>query len=517
MRALSGIGEAIGVLLAIPFTILVFYLAYLIIAWSWGLLLGAGCVALVGVIMLSIAVNAEETRAKQIQRGNATPVGSIARAMLGQAARGLATSAFAITAGLILTAFFQSLVLSSSENLYTESVAEFEESMLDLKLWLDFVLGLDVLAGVLFLAVALSLVLPLKSLVERSLSVRRVLSFVYVVLLTLTSFTFFAGLALKPYELSLREQVRSKAAGAFQDHYLDARKSLVTVAWILDKLEDPAATPVPPDLAERLRDHLKRSPYGDELDTAAWRIAGFDTVMYFSEDESRRLERHRSELEIHAQNAVARDALARDVNDGFKPLRSFLAGVFGDSFASLKPEAGPHAPHYLRVLHTVRPREIARPATSSASRFAQARMASLELLSSALADQIGGAVSIEDVRRHFAGELVQAVVTPLWDVVLPLDIDDIISARAFVTSQGLDRAPLDWSKLAGMPPLPAEQTAAAAPDANAGPTTGPGSTSTFAAPMTLPSWQNFGSTVTFVVRPPVGLPEVYTRPVVRFR
>jgi hypothetical protein len=510
MRALRGIGGAIEALVAIPFTILVFYLAYLIVAWSWGLLLEAAGVAVLGAILLSIAVNAEEARTRPIRPGK-----SIALAIVGQAGRGLATSAFAIAVGLVLTAIFQGVALSGSDNLYARDVMEFEESILSAKVWLDTVLGLDVLAGILVLAVALSLLLPLKSLVERALSVRRVLSFVYIVLLTLTSFTFFAGLALRPYELVLREDLRSKTAFAFQDQDMDARKSLVAVAWILDELNDPAATPIPPDLVERLRGHLKRSPYDDEVDTAAWRIAGFDTVMYFTDDDGRRLERFKTEADIHAQDDIASDAAAVD---GFKSLHAFVASLFGDTFAGFKAETGPQAAHYLRVLHTVQPPGQPRPATWRESALAQARIAALEILSSALADKIGGAITSEEFRRHFVGELVQAVVAPLWDVALPLDIKDVASARTFVSNQRLDRAPLDWDKLADLAPLPAEQAAVAVtPDANAGPTTGPGSTSTFAVPMQLPSWQNFGSATTFVVLPPVGAPEVYTRPVARFR
>ena len=514
MKFLGGIAQLIGGVLALALTILVFYLLYLTLAWSWGLLLSAGGIAIVGLILLSIGLNAETTRERGIKRGNADATTHFALAVLGHAGRGLATAAFAIAVGLVAAAIFQGIVLSRSDDIYAQDVQSFEESMLYAKLWFDRVLGLDILAGVLALATALSLLLPLKSLVERTLSVRRALSFVYVVLLTLTSFTFFAGLALKPYELSLREQLRLKAAFAFSHQYLDQRKYLVAIAWMLDKLEDPATPPIPPDLAERLAEYLRRSPYHEELDSAAWHVAGFKTPLYFTEDDGRRDERYRQEVEALAQDDVVGERFSADT---FQPLRNFITGVFGDTFSGLKPEGGTQAWHYLRVFHTVEPPGQAQASWDNAP-LVQARTAALEILSGVLADKIGGAVTSEALKSHFVGELVQAVVTPLWDVILPLDIKDVASARAFVSSQRLDRAALDWSKIADMAPLPAEQAASAAPETGGGPSTGLGSTSPLTVPMgMLPSWQSFGGSTAFVVRPQVGAPEVYTRPVFRVR
>lgn len=513
MKFLGDIGQLIGGVLALAFTILVFYLLYLTLAWSWDLLLWAAGVAVVGLILLSVALNTEDTRAKRARRGEENATSDFMLVVVAHAGRGLATAAFAIAAGLVAAAIFQGAVLSR-DDLYASDLQSYEESLLYAKLWLDRVLGLDVLAGILALLVAASLVLPLKSLVERALSVRRVLSFFYVALVTLTSFTFFAGLALKPYELSLRNQLRMKAAFAFESQHLDQRKSLVAVAWILDKLEDPGAQPIPPDLAERLAEYLQRSPYHEELDSAAWRIAGFKTVLYFSEDASRREDRHKGEVDVLAQDSMANE----DVNaDALASPRAFVTGIFGDTFSWLKPEGGTQAWHYLRVLGAVEPAGRA-PASWENSPLVQARTAAVELLSSLLADKIGGAVTSEALSSHFVGELVQAVVTPLWDVVLPLDIKDVASARTFVAAQRLDRAALDWSKVADMAPLAAEQTASAAPETGGGPSTGLGSTSHLAVPMgMLPSWQSFGGSTAFVVRPQVGAPEVYTRPVVRFR
>lgn len=500
MRTLGKIGEAIGVLLAIPFTILVFYLLSLVVTWSWGLLLFAAGAGLAGVIMLWVAVIVEPA-----------PAASFPLVVVAHAARGLAASAFAIAAGLVLTALFQAFVLSRDQ-LDIRELQDFEVQLLYFKLLLERALGLDVLAGILVLMVGLSVVVPVKSLVQRTLSARRVVSFIYIVMLTLTSFTFFAGLALQPYEISLRHLELMNATFAFEHRYLDRRKSLVAVAWIMDKLEDPASPPIPPDLAQRLAEYAHGASDDGGLDSVAWRIAGFKTVLYFSEDDSRREERHKRE-------AIA---AARGVDEGIdaKPLaslRSFIGGIFGDTFSGLKAESEPQAWHYLRVARTIeRPGEV--PPNWEDAPLNQAYTAAIELLSNLLAEKIGGAVTGEELSRHFVGELVQAVVTPLWDVVLPLDIKDEVSARAFVANQKLDRAALDWSKLAEIPPLPQNPTPQPTEEAGHGTSTGFGASSPLSVPFgALPSWQAFSGPTAFVYHPSVGTPEVYTGPSFRFR
>jgi hypothetical protein len=277
-------------------------------------------------------------------------------------------------------------------------------------------------------------------------------------------------------------------------------------------LDDPTTTPIPADLAQRLADYARGAPYDGELDSAAWRIAGFKTVLYFSEDDGRREDRHKREA----------DAAARDIDDGIDaaplaPLRQFIAAVFGDTFAGLKAEGEPQAWHYLRVARTIEPPGQAQAAWEN-SPLNQAYTAAIELLSTLLAEKIGGAVSGKELSKHFVGELVQAVVTPLWDVVLPLDIKDVTSARAFVAEQKLDRAALDWTKLAEMPPLPQAPTPPPNEEAANRPSTGFGANPSLSVPFSaMPSWQTFSGPTAFVYHPSFGTPEVYTGPSVRFR
>lgn len=500
MRTLGKIGEAVGALLAIPFSVLVFYLLYLLVAWSWGLLLYAAGVSSAGVILLSVADNSQDEH-------NA----SLPRAVMAHAARGLAISAFAVSAGLALTALFQAVVLSR-DPLDVRDLQDSEEQLLYAKLWLEHALGLDVLAGILVLVIALSVVLPAKSLLERTLSVRRVASFAHIVLLTLTSFTFFGGMALKPYEMSLRSLQQLKATSAYERNYLDQRKSLVAIAWMIDELNDPASPPIPPDLTLRLSEYAHGAPFDGELDHAAWRVAGFKSVLYFSEDDSRRKERHASEVDVAAQGidvGINEPRLAL--------LRNFISGIFGNTFSELKAQTEPQAWHYLRVTRMIEPEGTAQQSWQDAP-LNQSYKAAKELLSNLLAEKIGGLVTAEELSQHFVGELVQAVVTPLWDVILPLDIKNVASARAFVANQKLDRAALDWSKLAEIPPLPENPTPSSSVVADGAPSTGIGTSSPHSVPFgALPSWQTFSGPTAFVYHPNVGVPEVYTRPNFRIR
>jgi hypothetical protein len=500
MRTLGKIGEAVGALLAIPFTILVFYLLYLLITWSWGLLLYAAGVTFVGVILLSAADDPQKEH-------NA----SFPRAVMAQAARGLAISAFAVSAGLALTALFQAVVLSR-DPFDVRDLQDSEEQLLYAKLWLEHALGLDVLAGILVLVIALSVVLPAKSLLERTLSVRRVASFAHIVLLTLTSFTFFAGMALKPYEMSLRSLQLIKATSAYERNYLDQRKSLVAIAWMIDELSDPESPPIPSELAQRLTDYVHSAPFDGELDHAAWRVAGFKSVLYLSEDDSRRRERRTREIE-----SAARDIVVGINEPRLAPLRNFIGGLFGNAFSELRAQTEPQAWHYLRVTRMIEPEGTAQRSWQDAP-LNQSYKASKELLSNLLAEKIGGLVTAEELSQHFVGELVQAVVTPLWDVILPLDIKNVASARAFVANQKLDRAALDWTKLAEIPPLPQNPTPSSSFVADGVPSTGVGTTSPLSVPFgALPSWQTFSGPTAFVYHPNVGVPEVYTKPTFRIR
>lgn len=420
MRLLGGIASFVGGVLGFALVALFFYLIYATIAWSWGLLLSAAAVTLLGLILLGVGLSADETKARRVKRGEATVLSRLTLSALAQAGIGLSTATFAVAVGLLLTAIFQGLVLSGGPDVFARrGLMEFEESLLWAKLWLDRVLGLDVLAAVLVSAVALSLVLPLKSLVKGTLSARSALSFVYLVLVTITSFTFFAGMALQPYELALREQLRVKAASAFDRQHLDARKSLVAVAWIVEELEDPGPEPLTPDLAARLAEYFARKPYSGEISTAAWRIAGYETVLYFHEEGTRRQERQARELEILAEDAAA----VIEPAPAFQWLRAAATSVFGDTFASLKAERGVGALAYARVLHDIDPTGEGWVESKGAP-LTQARIAAIELLTGLVVEKIGGGVTNE-LARTFVGELVQAVLVPLWDVVLPLEVKDV--------------------------------------------------------------------------------------------
>lgn len=500
MMTLGKVGEVIGALLAIPFTVLVFYVLYLLVAWSWGLLLYAICASFAGVLLLSVA--------ESTQAGKET---GIMGRIISHSARGFATSAFAVAAGLVLTAFFQSVVLSR-DPLDVRELQEFEEQLLYVKVWLEHALGLDVLAGILVLVIVLSVLLPAKSLLQRTLSARRVASFAYVILLTLTSFTFFAGLALKPYEMSLRSLQLIKATSAYERNYLDRRKSLVAIAWMINELSDPTTPQIPSDLAQRLSEYAHSAPFDGELENAAWRIAGFDTVLYLSEDDTRRNERHTREV-----NFAARE-IDLDISEPrLVQLRQVIGGIFGGTFSELTAKKEPQAWQYLQVLRKIEPRGAAQQNWADAT-LNQSCKAAQEILSNLLAEKIGGVVTGEELGRHFVGELVQAVVTPLWDVILPLDINNVASARAFVANQKLDRAALDWSKLSEIPLVSQNPPPSTSVEASGAASTGIGTSSPQAVPLgALPSWQTFSGPPAFVYHPNVGVPEVYTRPTFRVR
>ncbi len=511
MRTLGKIGEVIGALLAIPFTILVFYVIYLVIAWSWDFLLWAAGVTLFGLVFFGIAGAFDEARADGIKRGSSGTM-RLLQTIGGHTARSFSVTCFAIAVGLVLAATFQGVVLSRTDDIYWDKLKEFEEALLYAKVWLDRVLGLEVLAGLLAVMIALSILFPLKSLVERTLSVRRVFSFTYVVLLTLTSFTFFTGMLLNRYDLMLRQAVRLDAVASFERENLDERKRLVAIAWIVDDLKDPNTPPLPD--TENLARYLRDMGYYDAINTAVAQVVGITTAEFYREDKRRADGRLEREVDFHAEQ-MASEASA-DVT-AFSPLRDAMRSLFGDTFAWLKADEKPGTWNYLQLARTVEP---VGHKGSETSPLHQARIAAVDVLSSLIAEKIGHAVTADEVAYQFVGAMIEAVVMPLWDVVLPLDIKDIDSARGFIASQRLSRAPLAWAKLAELPEHAAPPPAQLPDAGNSSTVASGGSLGTgFAAALPMPitpSWQQFNSTA-FVYRPQAGMPEVYTRPVFRLR
>ncbi|MBP6012756.1 MAG: hypothetical protein KBA31_11055 [Alphaproteobacteria bacterium] len=512
MRSLGKIGEAIGALLAIPLTILFFYLAYLVVAWSWDLLLWAAGMVVLGLTLFGIAGAFDEAKAEGTKRGSSALM-RLLQTIGGHVARSLSVTCFAIAVGLVLAAIFQGVVLSRTGDIYWNRLKEFEEGLLYTKTWLDRALGLDVLAGILAVMVALSLLFPLRSLIERTLSVRRVFSFVYVALLTLTSFTFFSGMLLDRYELMLRQPLRVQAIASFERQNLDERKRLVAIAWIIDSLNDPNSPPLPD--TENIARYMKDIGYYDAINAAAAHIAGISTAEFYREDKSRTDGRLEREVDIHAEQMAPNEGAA---STAFAPLRDAMRSLLGDTFAALKADDKPGAWAYLRLTRTVEPVERQ---GGERSPLLQARIGAMEILSSLVAEKIGHAVTSNEVAYQFVGSLVEAVVMPLWDVVLPLDIDSLDTARGFIASQQLSRAtPLAWSKIAELPEHAELAAPTPPPDTGTGnvPTVGTlGASISNALPMPVaPSWEQFSGTA-FVHRPQPGTPEVYTRPVFRVR
>ncbi|HVZ20069.1 MAG TPA: hypothetical protein VG871_03345 [Vicinamibacterales bacterium] len=407
--------EALATVVGLAVMAALAYLAWLAVVWSWAFLLLAAGAAIVGLVLLMIA--------------SGTPrMPSLASTIRIHAASSLAEAMFAVAAGLVLTALFQGVVLANANDLSVAQMSAFEGSILHLEDWLDTAIEARVLAGVLAGVLLLSLVIPAQALIERTISWRRKLALAYLVVATVAAFTFFGGRALHAYELRRRDEVRQEAAFAFRERELDDRKSLVAVAWLLQTLGPPLPPPIPPPVVQRLRGSLRRSP-ADDVERAAWRIAGYQGATEVSENDRQQEARHLAEVDILARDFRRRERPgAGDAPSGW----NYAEVWFGlDAFRRGAGEWPVEA----------------------------ALKAAREVLSAALGDRIGMNLD-EGLLRSFVSDLVEAVALPLWDVALPLDIRDARSAAAFVSAQGLDRAPLNWSET---PTPPAEEVPPATP------------------------------------------------------
>ena len=261
-----------------------------------------------------------------------------------------------------------------------------------------------------------------------------------------------------------------------------------------------------------MRDYLKNAPYDGELTAAAWRIAGFDGARYFLEDDTRRQQRYRNETVILA---TTYEPDLSSWREALQPLTRFYRTLLDGTFASLKAGTEPQAWHFLQLDRALL---VQREPDSLETPYRVSRRAAQTVLTDLLANTIAGGVTNDALGSLFVGDLVQAVATPLWDVVLPLDIVDLASARSFIARQTLQRTPLQWARLDDMPERsPQLTTSAPAVSGSEMPSSGIGAVTSLSIPLPpTPSWQAMDSATVFVTLPVSGPPSVYVRPAVGF-
>jgi hypothetical protein len=153
------------------------------------------------------------------------------RRVVAHAARGLARSVAYVGFGIFLVALAQTLLWGGAQAIEPALVRQAEVLLSHAYHGLLSVMSLEVLAIALAVLVAIVLVQPRSSALARFLSLRRVASKVALVLLGVTSFTFFGALDMQSLDPEWRASERYRARATLNEIATDTRE-MAAAAWV---------------------------------------------------------------------------------------------------------------------------------------------------------------------------------------------------------------------------------------------------------------------------------------------
>jgi len=154
----------------------------------------------------------------------------ILRPLLELTLSNLAKAAGYVGIGIAIVCLAQ-ISLMFMEQISTDALRETERFLSDARLFLHNVLGLENLLIVLGVLVAITMLFPRSQLMAQTLKARAVFARVYLVLLGVTSFTFFSALEIRAQEETWQTKVRYQAQQAVTEAE-QLRREIAGVAWI---------------------------------------------------------------------------------------------------------------------------------------------------------------------------------------------------------------------------------------------------------------------------------------------
>jgi len=143
--------------------------------------------------------------------------------------RNLAKAAGYVGIGIAIVCLAQ-ISLLFMEQISTDALRETELFLSDARLFLHDVLGLQNLLIVLGVLVAITMLFPRSQLMAQTLKARSAFARTYLVLLGVTSFTFFSALGIRAQEEAWQKQVRYQARQALTEAE-QLRREIAGVAW----------------------------------------------------------------------------------------------------------------------------------------------------------------------------------------------------------------------------------------------------------------------------------------------
>ena len=153
----------------------------------------------------------------------------ILRPLLELTLRNLAKAAGYVGIGIAIVCLAQ-ISLLFMEQISIDALRETERFLSDARLFLHDVLGLENLLIALGVLVAITMLFPRSQLMAQTLKARSAFARAYLVLLGVTSFTFFSALGIRAQEETWQKQVRYQARQALTEAE-QLRREIAGVAW----------------------------------------------------------------------------------------------------------------------------------------------------------------------------------------------------------------------------------------------------------------------------------------------
>lgn len=153
----------------------------------------------------------------------------ILRPLLELTLRNLAKAAAYVAIGIAIVCLAQ-ISLLFMEQISTDALRETELFLSDTRLFLHDVLGLQNLLIALGVLVAVTMLFPRSQLMAHTLKARSLVGRAYLVLLGVTSFTFFSTVGIRAQEQAWQKQARYEARQALTEAE-QLRREIAGIAW----------------------------------------------------------------------------------------------------------------------------------------------------------------------------------------------------------------------------------------------------------------------------------------------
>src|SRR5262245_58195853 len=155
----------------------------------------------------------------------------ILRPLLELTLRNLAKAAAYVAIGIAIVCAAQ-IGLLFMEQISTDALRETELFLSDTRLFLHDVLGLQNLLIALGVLVAVTMLFPRSQLMAHTLKARSLVGRAYLVLLGVTSFTFFSTVGIRAQEQAWQKQARYEARQALTEAE-QLRREIAGIAWTI--------------------------------------------------------------------------------------------------------------------------------------------------------------------------------------------------------------------------------------------------------------------------------------------